>query len=68
MKIRFNHDQLKTLSGITADAGQVLFAVTVVPFVFGIDRSLISVLPSGLVLTFICWSISIVLMKGYKYD
>lgn len=68
MKIRFNHDQFKVLSEIIADAGQVLFATAVVPFAFGIDKSNPSVLPSGLILTFICWIISIALMKGHKND
>lgn len=68
MKIRFNHDQLKALSQITADAGQVLFAITVVPFAFGIDKSHPTLLPLGLLLTFICWIVSIALVKGVKND
>lgn len=66
--IKFNGQQLKTLSAITADAGQVLFAITVVPFAFGLDKSHPTLLPLGLLSTIICWIASLVIMKGYKND
>ena len=39
MKIRFNDDQLKALSTITADAGQIFLASIVVPILFGVDNT-----------------------------
>ena len=64
--MKLSNEQLKTLSGITADAGQVLFAITVVPFTFGIDKSHPTLLPLGLLSTIVCWIASIVTVKGYK--
>lgn len=64
--MKLNTEQLKALSGITADAGQVFFAATVVPFVFGLDRLNLFVLLSGLALTIFCWITSLVFVKGIK--
>ncbi|QQG40853.1 MAG: hypothetical protein HYV37_00835 [Candidatus Levyibacteriota bacterium] len=63
--MKLTKEQLKTLSAIVADAGQVFFAATMVPFLFGgIDRISPWVLPSGLGLTLFCWITSILLVKA----
>ncbi len=64
MRIRFNDYQLKVISGITADAGQVFLASTVVPVLFGVDKLNIKILLFGLVLTLICWVSSVIIVKG----
>ncbi len=65
--MKLTKDQLKMLSSIVADAGQVFFAATVVPFLFGgIDKVSPWVLPSGLGLTLFCWITSILLAKENK--
>ena len=64
MKIRFNHDQLIALSQITADAGQVFLASTVVPILFGIENLNLKILFFGLVLTLICWTASVTIARG----
>lgn len=63
MNLPLDDEQLKALSQITADAGQVFLALTVVPFVFGIDKAYPSVLLSGIVLTFGCWALSLLLVS-----
>ena len=68
MNFSLDDDQLKALSQLTADAGQVFLALTVVPFVFGIDKKHPSVLLSGIVLTFGCWIFSLLLVRRKKND
>lgn len=63
MNLPLDDEQLKTLSQITADAGQVFFALTVVPFVVGIDKTYPSVLLSGIVVTFGFWTLSLLLVR-----
>lgn len=55
------------LAQISADAGQVFLALTVVPFLFNLDRSHPAVLPSGVAITLTCWIASLVLAKKGKY-
>lgn len=64
MSFSLDKDQLKTTSAIVADAGQVFFAATVVPFLLGLDKMNSSVLLSGLGLTLACWIASIIIVKG----
>lgn len=64
MKIRFNDDQLKALSAIAADAGQVFLASAVVPILFGIENLNLRVLFFGLILTLICWATSVIIARG----
>ena len=64
INLSLDRNQLGALSEIVADAGQVFFAATVVPFLFGIDKINISMLLSGLALTVACWIASVVIAKG----
>lgn len=66
MNLFLDQDQLKAISAIVADAGQVFFALTVIPFIFGLDRMNSSVLLFGLALTIMCWAASIMLAKRRK--
>jgi hypothetical protein len=58
-----NNEQIKSLSIIAADTGQVFFGATVIPFTFGIDKSYPSVLLSGIILTICSWMISVLLLR-----
>lgn len=62
------NDQIKMLAQISADAGQVFLALTVVPFLFGLDRTHPGVLPSGVAITLAFWIASLVLAKRGKHD
>lgn len=64
--MKFTNEQLRALSGIMADAGQVFFASSVVPFLIAVDKVQIGVLLSGLALTVASWIASIILVKGVK--
>ena len=66
LMVKFNNPQLKALSGICADIGQVLLASAVVPFIFGFDKISPPVLTSGLGGTLVFWLLSIILLKGGK--
>lgn len=66
MDFSLDKDQLEAISAILADAGQVFFAATVVPFLFGIDKINISMLLSGLGLTLACWIASVIIAKGRR--
>jgi hypothetical protein len=57
--------QLKALSGIAADIGQVCLASMVMPFVVPIlDRSGFWMLVSGLILAFIFWFFSVWVVRS----
>ena len=62
MNLSLDKDQLKAISGIIADAGQVFFASIVIPFFTGIDKVGFPVLLSGLTLTFGCWVLSVAIV------
>lgn len=66
MTLSLDKDRLKTMSAIVADAGQVFLASTVIPFFTGIDKVGFPVLLSGLILTFGCWMLSIIIVGGRK--
>lgn len=68
MNLSLDDDQLKALSQITADAGQVFLALTVIPFIFALDNMNPSVLLSGIVLTFGCWTLSLLLVRRRGND
>lgn len=61
---KLNDNQLKALSAISADAGQVFFASTIVPVLFGAENFNLNILLFGLILTFICWAGSVIIAKG----
>lgn len=60
--------QLKTLSEITRDIGQVVLGTTVAPILFGIDKTHPSILVSGIVATLECWVLSLFLTKRSEND
>lgn len=63
----FTDSQLKALSDIFADIGQVCFASMVVPFlVSGLDSRGAVMLTSGLILAFLFWSASILSVRRIK--
>lgn len=63
---RLDNDQLKALSNILADIGQVVFGFSVVPIIFDFDNVKSTVLLSGLIITFGCWFLSIKFAKRRK--
>lgn len=66
MTSRFDDDQLKALSNIMADIGQVIFGLTVVPILVDFDNAKPIVLLSGLFITFGCWILSIIFARKRK--
>ena len=66
MIIRLDNDQLKALSNIMADIGQVALGSSVVPFLSGVDKANPTVVLSGLVITFGFWVLSIIFAKRRK--
>lgn len=63
---KLDDDQFKALSNIMADIGQVTLGSSVVPFIFGFDKTKPTVLLSGLIITFGFWILSIVFAKRRK--
>lgn len=63
---RLDSNQFKALSNIMADIGQVSLGSSVVPFLFGFDKTEPTVLLSGLVITFGFWILSIIFAKRRK--
>jgi len=63
ISLTLDKDRLKVISAIVADAGQVFLASIVIPFFTGIDKVGFPVLLSGLALTIVCWTTSIILAK-----
>lgn len=66
MIVKLDNDQFKALSNIMADIGQVALGSSVVPFIFGFDKTEPTVLLSGLVITFGFWILSIIFAKRRK--
>lgn len=69
MNLSLDKNQLKALSEIASDAGQVFLGSCVIPFLIGFDKTRLEVLLSGLVLTFGCWCLRLFLVRGkIRYD
>ncbi len=66
MKGLFTKTQLDKLSDILINIGTVIFASSVVPPVLRIAKIENAVFIAGLILTFISWSFSIIVVKGAK--
>lgn len=66
--MQLSPSQLKTLSEITRDIGQVVLGATVVPIIFGIDKTHPTVLLLGIVATLGCWVLSLFLIKRSEND
>lgn len=60
---RLNNDQLKALSGITADIGQAIFASAIIPFAFQLGKIQPIVVASGLIISFGCWILTLYLVR-----
>ena len=58
--------QLNKFSDILVVIGEVLFASTVIPTVFGIENLDPDVLPSGLTITLFSWFYSIYILRERK--
>lgn len=67
-QIYLNNEQLKTLSGIAKDIGQIFFASSFVPFLLGVDNINIAVVIWTLIVSMGCWILSLFLLKGVKND
>lgn len=66
MKGLFTKTQLDKLSDILINIGTVLFASSVAPPLLRIAKIESFVFIAGLVLTFVCWLFSIIVVKGVK--
>jgi hypothetical protein len=58
-----SNNKLGKISDITSDIGQAVFGITILPFVFGVDTAKPLVILSGLIISIVCWALSIYLKK-----
>ncbi|MBI2268671.1 MAG: hypothetical protein HYU80_04530 [Candidatus Blackburnbacteria bacterium] len=63
LKVSFTENQLKMLAVVAADAGQVFFAITVVPFLISPSQTSLLAFFFGISLTLACWVASLILTK-----
>ena len=63
-KIELTLERTKVISGIFANLGQVFFASSVLPFLFPVTApAKIPAVFAGLVIAFVCWIFSILLVR-----